>query len=162
LAQLREKISAETIIPFFNLPSSKGGYVKPWDYKQRKHLVLYFFGRADCAECRETLKGFAENYNHYKRLNAEVLAIGTDSIDGLTKLADELSLPFPVLSDEDGETANRYTYVNPETKAPFPSIFIADKYGSLEEEWIVKAENELPDQDKLIYILELFELRCPE
>lgn len=160
LAKVRVEVNA--IIPFFNLPSTKGGYIKPWDYKQRKHLVIYFFRGADCAECRETLQKFAENYGEYMRLNAEVLAIGRDTLDNLIELTASMRLPYPVLSDENGEIADRYTYIEPETKGPVPSIFVADKFGSLEEEWIVGEEKELPGQDELLSLLTLFELRCPE
>lgn len=162
LAQIKEKISTGSIIPFFNLPSSKGGYVRSWDYKQRKHLVIYIFGKADCVECRETLRKFAEHYFEYKRLNAEVIAIGMDDLDKLRVLAAELNLPFPVLSDAKGEVAGKYTYIDPETSAPLPSLFIADKFGSLDEEWIVNSERELPSQDDILSTLQLFELRCPE
>ncbi|HZD58883.1 MAG TPA: peroxiredoxin family protein, partial [Anaerolineae bacterium] len=162
VAQLKEKVRVGTIIPFFNLPSARGGNVRTWDYKQRKHLALYFFGRAVCVECRKVLKEFTENYDNYRRLNAEVLAVGIGDISELTKLANELDLPFPVLSDATGEVTNKYTYINPETNLPYPSVFLADKFGSLEEEWIVTSEDELPGQDELLSILQLFELRCPE
>lgn len=156
------KVDINTIIPFFNLPSTKGGYIKPWDYKQRKHLVIYFFRGVDCAECKGTLQKFAENYGEYMRLNAEVLAIGKDDLDSLIEITASMRLPYPVLSDGDGGVANRYTYIDPETKGPVPSIFVADKFGSLEEEWIVNDEKDLPSQDELLSLLELFELRCPE
>lgn len=162
MAQPAEKINIDTIIPFFNLPSDKGGYIKTWDFKQRKHLVIYFFGGAGCTECKSTLSKFTEHYADYRRLNAEVLAIGKDSLDDLTKLAEELRLPYPVLSDATGEVTNRYTYINPATGMPYPSIFVADKYGSLEEEWVVSQEHELPSQEQLLSLLQLFELRCPE
>ena len=162
MAQLKEKLVTETIIPFFNLSSTKGGSISTWDFKQRKNLVIYFFGGIDCAPCRETLKKFADNYYNYRRLNTEVLAIGTDSLANLSGLARELNLPFPLLSDADAKTANKYTYINPETNLPYPSIFVADKYGSLEEEWIAKDESGLPAQEKVLALLELLELRCPE
>lgn len=156
------KVDIDSIIPFFNLPSTKGGYVKPWDYKQRKHLVIYFFRGADCAECKNTLRKFADNYSEYMRLSTEVLTIGKDDLDSLIGLTDSMRLPYPVLSDKNGEAASRYTYISPETKGPVPSIFVADKFGSLEEEWIVNEEKELPGQDELLSLLGLFELRCPE
>ncbi|MCL6472566.1 MAG: peroxiredoxin family protein [Firmicutes bacterium] len=162
MVQLKEKIRIDAIIPFFDLPSNKGKNIRPWDYKQRKHLVVYFFGGADCVECRNTLRQFAEHYTNYRQLNAEVLAIGRDNLDNLSRLADSLSLPFPVLSDKNGEVTNAYTYINPKTSMPYPSIFVADKFGSLEEEWIVESEYELPTQDEILSVLQLFELRCPE
>lgn len=162
MANIRELFGAQKIIPYFNLPSNKGKSITPWNYKQRKHLVIYFFGGADCEECKRTLKEFAGNYPEYRRLNSEVLAIGTDSLESLAGLADELDLPFPVLSDETAEVTNKYTGIDPKTKMPYPSIFIADRYGSLEEKWIVSNVDELPGQEEFLSILHLFELRCPE
>ncbi len=162
MAQASEKIRINTIIPFFNLPSTKGRNIKTWDYKQRKHLVIYIFDGVDCSECRDTLKKFAENYIEYRRLNAEVLAIGKDSIENLARLADELNLPYPVLADPGAEAINGYTSADPNTGAPYPSIFVADKFGSLEQEWVVEDENELPAHDQLLSLLHLLELRCPE
>ncbi|MHB8841057.1 MAG: peroxiredoxin family protein [Candidatus Aquicultor sp.] len=162
MAQIREKLPIETIIPFFNLPSTQGKNIKTWDYKQRKHLVIYFFTGADCTECRPTLQAFANNYYEYRRLTAEVLAIATDNLDRLTGLSTELQLPFPLLADPTGEVTNKYTFTDPDKNQPLPSIFIADKFGSLEEEWIVENEKDLPGQEDILSLLQLFELRCPE
>ena len=158
----KEKLRTGTIIPFFNLPSSKGRYIKSWDYKQRKHLVLYLFGGMKCTECRETLNKFAKNYHQYQQLNAEVIAIGRDGLDAIARLAKELNLPYPVLADPKGNAIDKYTYINSETGMPYPSVFIADKFGALEEEWVVTSEHDLPGQEQILGIIELFELRCPE
>src|SRR3990172_740920 len=161
MAQLQEKVSLETIIPFFNLLSTKGGKVRTWDFKQRKNLVILIFGM-DCAECKDLLQGFAQNYYEYRRLNTEILAISTAPLDELKGLAQELSIPYHLLSDETGEAINKYTHTNPDTKQPFPSLFIADRYGSLEDEWIVQSGKDLPKQEDVLSLLQLFELRCPE
>lgn len=162
MAQVNETLLTGSILPFFNLPSTRGKYVKPWDFKQRKNLVLYFFSDADCSECRQTLIGFSENYHDYRRLNAEVVAIATDSLDNLENLAGELGLSFLLLADTDGKATNLYTGLKPGENKTVSSIFVADRFGSIEEEWIAKSEDQLPGQDELLATLQLLELRCPE
>jgi peroxiredoxin Q/BCP len=162
VAQVNEKAMTGSILPFFNLASTRGKYIKPWDFKQRKNLVLYFFSGADCAECQQTLKAFSENYYDYRRLNAEVLAIATDSLENLERLARELELKFPLLSDDEGKATNIYTKLEPGENKAVSSIFVADRYGGVEEEWVSKPEDKLPGQPELLATLQLLELRCPE
>lgn len=108
------------------------------------------------------MKMLAENYQRYERLNTEVIAIGVDELPQLRELARELDISFPVLADAAGATAATYTHVDPSTGKPRPSIFLTDRYGALEGEWVAEREEDLPDQDELLANLQLLELRCPE
>jgi len=162
MAQSEKRFSLTTIAPYFDLPSTRGGRVKSWDFKQRKNMLIYFFRGADCEECKQTLRVLAENYGVYEKLNTEVIAIGADDLRSLTALAGESGIPFPVLSDATGEIAAKYTQVDAESGRPKSSIFLADRYGALEGEWVAEVEADLPSQDELMAILQLLELRCPE
>ena len=103
-----------------------------------------------------------DNYNRFERLSAEVIAIGVDEPAPLSALVDELHIPFPVLSDTSGAVALKYGLLEKPSGKLMPSVFIADRYGALEESWVVERESELPDQDELLANLQLLELRCPE
>jgi peroxiredoxin len=91
--------------------------------------VLIFFRPAQCRKCQELLRAIKEHYSDYKQKEAEVLAISTDEIDRLRRLAQDLALPFPLLSDGDGRVTSLYrTHVDgiAET-AVEAAIFVADR-----------------------------------
>jgi peroxiredoxin len=72
-----------------------------------------FFRSAECRKCKQLLRQIAEHYGDYKEKEAEVLAISTDGRDRLRRLAQDLALPFPVLSDSDGRITDIYLKIQP-------------------------------------------------
>ena len=120
------------LLPNFRLPAAnRDGQVGPWDYKQHRNLVIIFFRSAECQECKQLLREFAEHYGDYEQKEAEVLAISTDELHRLRQLAQDLALPFPVLSDGDGRVLDLYLS-HPQQIADKTfdvAIFIADRWG---------------------------------
>ena len=162
MARPQESSTLPMMVPYFTLTSTRGKEVTLWDFKQRKNLLLYFFGGADCRDCHLTLTRLRDDYSRFERLSTEIIAIGVDERAPLSALVDELHLPFPVLSDASGAVASRYGVLDKPPGKLKPSVFIADRYGALEASWVVERDSELPDQDELLANLQLLELRCPE
>jgi peroxiredoxin Q/BCP len=121
------------LVPNFRLPAAnRDGQVGPWDYKQHRNLVLIFFRSAECQKCKQLLREIGEHYGDYEQKEAEVLAISTDELDRLRRLAQDFALPFPVLSDSDGKVTDLYLK-HPEQIADKifdVAIFIADRWGA--------------------------------
>ena len=63
--------------------------------------MLIFFRTVECLKCKQLQSEISEHYGQYQEKEGEVLAISTDEIDRLRQLAQDLALPFPLLSDSD-------------------------------------------------------------
>lgn len=88
----------------FSLPNAKGETVSLADYSGRPLLVIFFLGRG-CIHCMEQLNAFTPMVEAYRKAGIEIVAISTDSVDGLNQTfqdSDEEQHPFPftLLSDE--------------------------------------------------------------
>lgn len=158
-------LSTGQLIPNFRLSAAnRSGQVNPWDYKQHRNLVLLFFHSAECRKCKQLLREIAEHYGDYKQKEAEVLAISTDEIGRLRQLAQDLSLPFPVLSDSDGRVTDLYLkHMEVAEKPAFSdAIFVADRWGAIFTSKKVEKGHDLPPEVEIREWLEFIELQCEE
>jgi peroxiredoxin len=155
-----EELKPGRVIPSFNLPAANWqGCLGPWDYKQRRNLVLVFFHGDQCQACRELLRDLSGGYCECQRLEAEVLAISRSEAETLRQLARDLSLPFPVLSDRDGKVFDDYF----DGAAPHAAgVFVADRWGSLFIAKIADQEHSLPGESGIRERLEFIEIQCEE
>ena len=110
------------------------------------------------------LREIAEHYGDYEQKEAEVLAISTDELDPLRQLAQNLALPFPVLSDSDGTVTDLYLK-SPEPTAEKTShvaIFVADRWGALFSNKSIEIDHDLSVEAEVREWLEFIELQCEE
>lgn len=155
------KLRVGQVMPGFSLPSTLEKDVALRDYKQKKNVVLFFYHGIWCERGVERLREFAENYEAFRELNAEVLAISSDEPDRLAVEPAAQGLPFPLLADTEGTTIERYTYRD-EAGFPLPSVFVADRFGALYSQSIVDDERELPGQQAILETVRFIESQCPE
>lgn len=155
------KLQLQQVVPEFKLPSTAGERIGPWDFKQRRNLVLFFFHTEDCEGCADLLREFAKDYPLYIQQEAEILAITTRPLEQAQILAADLSLPFPVLSDSSGEATREYTYLDAAGQA-LPSVFVVDRFGALYTQVIAERESQLPSSEEILEWLGLIEVQCPE
>jgi peroxiredoxin len=146
---------AEELIPDFRLPEARGGRLGPWDFKQRRQLVVLFHHGLGCQECRAQLIEVAARHAEVLRHEAEVLALSPDPPEELARLAD--SLPFPLLSDRGGEVLRLYV---PGDGSHLPVAFVADRYGALTE--VFPPTGHRLDLDAVLRELEFNSYKCPE
>lgn len=139
------------LLPVFELKTIDGKSISPIDYKEKKNMVFLFFD-AECSSCIDFLDEVEKRYNDYKEEEAEVFAIGEGPKDHLVDVIGEMDYPFPVLIDKNGTVMSRFT---DET----PAVFVTDRFGEIR--MIFKGEH-LPDQQKILDNLDLYELECPE
>jgi len=158
-------LRAGQLLPNFRLPSvNHDGQVGPWDYKQHRNLVVIFFRSTECQKCKQLLREIAERYGDYKQKEAEVLAISTDELDRLRQLAQDLALPFPVLSDSDGKVTDLYLK-HPEEIADNTfdvAIFVADRWGAVFSTKMIEIDYDKPVEAEVREWLEFIELQCEE
>lgn len=156
----KAKIRSGSLVPNFRLPATnRPGQLGPPDYKQHLNLVLMFFPSAECKPCKRLLREIANRHEEYKQLEAEVLAISTDSKARLRQLASDLDLPFPVLSDNDATVTNQY--LTTEEVAKKAAIFVTDRWGEVFAK-IFEPDRNLRAALDVREWLEFIELQCEE
>ncbi|MGF1499575.1 MAG: thioredoxin-dependent thiol peroxidase [Elainellaceae cyanobacterium] len=93
--------------PDFSLPDGDGQIVNLADF-QGQRVVLYFYPRDNTPGCTKEACGFRDAYADYQARDAVVLGVSTDDAKSHTKFSTKHSLPFPLLTDADGQVATAY------------------------------------------------------
>jgi peroxiredoxin Q/BCP len=93
--------------PDFELPDQEGRLVKLSELRG-KPVVVYFYPKAATPGCTVQACGVRDHEADYKRAGAVVLGISPDPVPKIKKFADDQSLAFPLLSDEDHAVAEAY------------------------------------------------------
>lgn len=93
--------------PEFELPDQNGDPVALADHADSP-VVLYFYPRADTPGCTTEAAGFRDAWDEFQERGVAVFGISDDPIPDLAAFAEEYDLPFPLLSDEDGEVSSAY------------------------------------------------------
>lgn len=100
-----------------------------------KWLVFFFYPADFTFVCPTEIKGFNDNLDSFKRLNAEVVAVSTDSKWShlaWIKRGDLGNLRYPLLADFTKETARAYRVLDPEQGVALRGLFIIDPKGILQ------------------------------
>ncbi len=156
------KLELKKVVPWFELISTQNKKISVWDYKQKRNLIILFFRNVESQSSQKYLLELNTGYKDFVELKTEIVAISSDYIESLKKFADKLDILFPMLSDENGEVINKYTYKDDSGKYPMPSIFITDRFGALYYQTIAQDESELPDKNALLDWVDFIERQCPE
>lgn len=96
------------VAPGFSLKASDGCVYRLGDFRGRQAVVLAWFPRAFTLGCTTECRSLGANEKALRHLNAQYFAASVDSPDTNAEFAQSLQLPFPILSDETGETARAY------------------------------------------------------
>ena len=150
----------ERMAPAFKLPSSQSRKIASWDYKQRRALVLVLLPQAE----PHFLKRLEAEYQDYKAAGAELLAITFLQPEELSRLAVELKLSFPLLSDPDGAVYRQYMAMLEEEitgRAELPAaLLVADRFGAVSRYALATKPAGLPDRDEIVEMLEFLGNLC--
>jgi peroxiredoxin (alkyl hydroperoxide reductase subunit C) len=104
------------------------------DFKD-KWLVLFFYPADFTFVCPTEIKGFSDNIESFSALNAEVVAVSTDSKWShlaWIKRGDLGHLRYPLLADFNKETARAYGVLDAEQGVALRGLFIIDPNGVLQ------------------------------
>ncbi len=157
----------EKMAPAFKLAATTGVKIASWDYKQRQPLVLYFLPRLDDAFL-QNLQQEAVNLQAY---GTEILALLPLPLAELKEAASRLKLTVPLLSDENGETFQKYLkLVLPEDNEDkkealkikeLPAlVFVADRFGAISRFASASQVTGLPGQPEILATLEFLGNLC--
>ena len=115
--------------PDFTLPSQSGEMVSLRDSLGEKPVVLYFYPRDDTPGCTKEACAFRDSFEEFRRLDAQVIGISSDSVESHRSFAKKHDLPFTLLSDGEGKV--RRLYGVPNTLGLFPGrvTYVIDEEG---------------------------------
>ena len=103
--------AAGQIAPDFRLQDQNGNW-RTLDEFKGKWVALYFYPKADTPGCTKEACEFRDNIFAFEEIGATILGVSIDAIKDQKKFAEKYSLPFPLLADIDGKTAEAYGVMN--------------------------------------------------
>jgi peroxiredoxin Q/BCP len=114
--------------PDFALPSQSGEVVKLGDFLG-KPVVLFFYPKDNTLGCTKEVCAFRDNFEEYRKLDAELIGISSDSVESHKAFVQKHDLPFALLSDRGGKV--RKLYGVPNTLGLFPGrvTYVVDESG---------------------------------
>jgi peroxiredoxin Q/BCP len=86
--------------PDFEMLNDEGKPVKLSDYRGKK-VILYFYPKDFTSGCEFQSCKFRDHYESITAHNAVVLGVSADDVESHRKFREALSLPFPLLVDQD-------------------------------------------------------------
>lgn len=118
--------------PAFALPDAKGKMHALSDFGGEPILVIFYLGK-ECSHCMEQLNAFAPVAQKYKQAGIKIVAVSTDSIDGLRRTFDteESAFPFPLLADPSLESFKSYRAYDDFEKMALHGSFLIDGSGRI-------------------------------
>lgn len=93
--------------PEFSLQSGDDQPVSLADFKG-KRVVLYFYAKDDTPGCTKEACAFRDLRADFAEKGAEILGVSLDDPASHRRFSEKFSLPFTLLSDEQGEVSKRY------------------------------------------------------
>ena len=93
--------------PAFRLQDQNGDWHELNDYRGT-WLAVYFYPKDDTPGCTTEACNFRDNIYAFKAIGAVVVGISVDDVESHRKFAGKYKLPFTILADETGATAEAY------------------------------------------------------
>ena len=93
--------------PEFELSDQNGQLHSLEDYRDR-WVVLYFYPKDETPGCTIEACEFRDNIFAFRKLNAQILGVSLDDVESHKAFAENHGLPFPLLADPEGMTADAY------------------------------------------------------
>ena len=132
--------------PEFSLPDTNGNIVTLSSLKGSR-VVLYFYPRDNTPGCTKEACGFRDHYAQFQTKNTIIFGVSTDDAKSHQKFTQKFDLPFPLLTDAEGQVATAYEsyglkkFMGKEYVGVFRNTFVIDAEGNIEKIYLgVKAE----------------------
>jgi peroxiredoxin Q/BCP len=96
-----------TAAPGFRLQDQNGDWHDLEEYRGQ-WLAVYFYPKDDTPGCTTEACNFRDNIYAFKAIGATVVGISIDDVDSHREFSEKYKLPFIILADETGATADAY------------------------------------------------------
>jgi peroxiredoxin Q/BCP len=145
------------LAPAFSLSNQNGDTVSLKDFRNDKHVVLYFYPKALTPGCTTQACGIRDSKKAFDKLDAVVLGVSPDPVKKLQNFIVKKELNFDLLSDEDHAVAEKYgvwglkKFMGREFMGILRTTFIIGKDGKLKH--IMDKVNTKTHHDDVLAIL---------
>ena len=95
----------------------------------KKLVILFFYPKDDTPGCTKEVCAFRDEFESFKKLDAEVIGVSSDSARSHRNFAEKHSLPFTLLSDERGKARKLYEVPNSFGIFPGRVMYVIDTEG---------------------------------
>ena len=129
LQRTKGKVELGSVAPNFTLPSQSGEMVSLENFIGKKLVVLFFYPKDDTPGCTKEVCAFRDEFESFKKLDAEVIGVSSDSARSHRNFAEKHSLPFTLLSDERGKARKLYEVPNSFGIFPGRVTYVIDTEG---------------------------------
>lgn len=102
-----EQVGVGEPAPDFELVDQKGQLHSIEDYRG-KWIVLYFYPKDGTPGCTTEACEFRDNIFAFRDANCQILGVSLDDEESHKAFSEEHDLPFPLLADTKGSTADAY------------------------------------------------------
>lgn len=106
-ASLAEQFAVGEAAPDFELRDQDGQLHSIEDYRG-KWIALYFYPKDNTPGCTTEACEFRDNIFAFNRLNCQILGVSLDDEESHRAFSEKHGLPFPLLADTEGTTADAY------------------------------------------------------
>jgi len=94
--------------PGFDLPDADMNVVSLENFRNRRHVVLYFYPKDDTPGCTMEAIEFSEREHEFEALKTVILAVSMDDCVAHGTFRDKHGLSVQLLADVDGEVCRAY------------------------------------------------------
>lgn len=102
-----EQLRAGDAAPDFELIDQDGIMHSIEDYRGQ-WVALYFYPKDDTPGCTTEACEFRDSIFAFREANCQVLGVSLDDVESHKAFAEKYGLPFPLLADVEGTTADAY------------------------------------------------------
>ena len=107
LGVANDEVSVGAAAPEFELADQDGQLHSLEDYRDQ-WVVLYFYPKDETPGCTTEACEFRDNIFAFRALDCQILGVSLDDEESHKEFAEEHGLPFPLLADVTGSTADAY------------------------------------------------------
>lgn len=108
LASLAQELNVGDKAPKFKTLADDGSTWNLNDHLGKKFIVVYFYPAAMTGGCTKQACTYRDFKNEIADVNAVVVGVSGDNVEGLQLFKKANDLNFPLLSDESGEVATKF------------------------------------------------------
>jgi peroxiredoxin len=144
-------------ITYFELPDQQD---YPWSLSGQLEMgpVVLVFYRGDwCPYCNGQLASYAREFEEFEERGVQLAGISVDPPAHNAGMVGKLQLPFPLLSDPEGELARRCGLWDAEEGVAVPSTVVIDQTGEVRYLYAGEDVADRPTDDSLFAVLDELE-----
>lgn len=125
----------------FELPATSGKIFRLSDFKDKAHVVLYFYPKDSTPGCTTEGQDFRDAYAQFQAAETVVFGISRDSLKSHENFREKQQFPFELLSDTQEVACQLFDVIKlknmygKQVRGIERSTFLMDKHGILRQQW---------------------------